>query len=166
MGDHIGYARYSNTTAPQTILSKVILANQMGTKGTLTVHAVVRLDNGASGGQRNMTVIVTFGGTTLFAYTPVDPTYQNLSNLIEVWVTIANRNSASAQVASIMTFDLRNLPASIFPYTFVDNHSGWNRASIDTTGDQMLNISGMMDFKSSALAFEVLTVELFGPTSQ
>ena len=164
-GYRTGYAFFTNTSVPQTILSTVIPANQMGTTGSLTVHVTARLINGWSGTTRNLNLTTKFGSATVFSFTPAVGTEQDSSSVIEFWLTIANRNSTTQQVASINTFDLPHLDQSVVPETGVANKAGWNLISVNTTLDQTLLVTGKMTAGLPTVSFEVHLAEVIGPSA-
>ncbi len=167
-GERSGYAVYSNDAAAKTILSKVIKANRLGSNGTMTAHCVLRLINGASGAARNITIIASFGGTTLFSYSPGGNTPVNTSTVVEFWTTITNANSVSSQVATFLGFNIWGITPGTTPTVFAGLNQlvqGVNPVSVTTSSDQTLLITGTMSIANAALSFEVLKAEISGPTN-
>lgn len=162
-GGVASYALYNSSIAANTILNKTIKANAIGANGVLGTHVMIRLINGASGAARNITIDASLGGTTLFSFAGTATTVQNRSSIFDFWMAIANQNSASAQVASAVAIHAESLTPGTALAAATGTRVGTNTATVATTSDQPLLITGTMSAANAALSFEVIAADVFGP---
>ena len=141
---HVLATKTDADTTKTTLATIAIPAGAMGTDGALRVTAKWRF----SGGAATKTVFTDFGGTTFQSYADTS------AGVLTTQVTIANRNSASAQIGGLSGTDAMFGKSGVADY---------NTGTVNTANAQNLTLAaqwGTAGAGTNNIRLEGYTVEL------
>lgn len=164
-GDVSNYALIATgATTQQTIYSRTIKANCMGSNGGFTVRGAIALGNGAGGGGRSLAPLeFNLGGTTIFTFTPSGTgSTANRFVVYEFILSIRNSGATNSQICTLALLEQGNIASGTGTVALGTVRHGLNATTtIDTTADITFSIYGTPSNTGTTLYREY--VEMTGP---